>query len=202
MRIMIAVARPILLGAFVLLMFSACSSSPPVRYFSLNPIDADFTQDPDDAVMLGLGPIRMPDYLNRSQIVWRGANAQMQVDEFSRWTEPLSTSLLRVVSTDVDRLLDSVVVVVFPYETFVRDQVDYRLVGDVNRFDADSSGRIVLEVQWGIADVDGAVIVSVRRNRYVAQATLAQDPGAVVVAMNDVLAQFSNDIANKLKEKL
>ena len=199
---MIAVARPILLGALVLLMFSACSSSPPVRYFSLNPIDADFTQDPDDAVMLGLGPIRMPDYLNRSQIVWRGANAQMQVDEFSRWTEPLSTSLLRVVSTDVDRLLDSVVVVVFPYETFVRDQVDYRLVGDVNRFDADSSGRIVLEVQWGIADVDGAVIVSVRRNRYVAQATLAQDPGAVVVAMNDVLAQFSNDIANKLKEKL
>jgi uncharacterized lipoprotein YmbA len=202
MRIMIAVARPILLGAFVLFMFSACSSSPPVRYFSLNPIDADFAQDSEDAVMLGLGPIRMPEYLNRSQIVWRGTNAEMQVDEFSRWTEPLSTSLLRVVSTDVDKLLDGVVVVVFPYQPFVRDQIDFRLLGDVNRFDADSAGNIVLEVQWGIADADGAVIVPVRRNRYQAKASLAQDPGAVVVAMNDALAQFSTDIANKLKEKL
>ena len=55
---------------------------------------------------------------------------------------------------------------VFPYEPFVRDQVDYRLIGDINRFEADSTGNIVLEVQWGIADVDGGVVVPLRRNRW------------------------------------
>ncbi len=199
---MVAVVRSVILSVLVLIMFSACSSSPPVRYFSLNPIDADFRQDPDDAVMLGLGPIRMPDYLNRSQIVWRGDNAEIRVNEFSRWSEPLTKSLLRIVSTDVDNLLQGVVVVVFPYEPFVRDQVDYRLVGDVNRFDADSTGRIVLEVQWGIADVEGGVVVPVRRNRYQAQASITDDPGAVVAAMNDALAQFSRDIASKLEAAL
>ncbi len=186
-----------------LLLLAACASSPPVRYYSLSPIDTDFQQDPDDSVILGLGPLRMPDYLNRSQIVTRGANSEIQVDEFSRWSEPLSTSLLRIVATDVDSLLNGVVVVVFPYEPFVRDQVRYRLVGDINRFDADSSGRIVLEVQWGVADADGQITVPVRRNRYEAQATVggqpaAGDPGAVAAAMNDALAQFSRDIASKL----
>ena len=57
---MAGTARSVLLSVFALFMFSACSSSSPVRYFSLNPIDAEFRPDPDDAVMLGLGPVRMP----------------------------------------------------------------------------------------------------------------------------------------------
>ncbi|TNF87012.1 MAG: hypothetical protein EP300_11865 [Gammaproteobacteria bacterium] len=108
---------------------------------------------------------------------------------------------------DVDNLLPGVVVVVFPYEPFVREQVKYRMVGDINRFDADYRGRIVLEVQWGIADAGGKMVVPVRRNRYQAQATIegepaGGDPGAVAAAMNDALAQFSRDIAAKLQSIL
>jgi uncharacterized lipoprotein YmbA len=199
---MVGSVRAVILSVLVLFMLSACSSSSPVRYFSLSPIDAEFRQDPDDAVMLGLGPIRMPEYLNRSQIVTRGANAEMQVDEFSRWSEPLTTSLMRIVSADVDNLLQGVVVVVFPYEPLVRVQVNYRLVGDVSRFEADHLGRIVLEVQWGIADTNGGLVVPVRRNRYQVQASSVDDPGTVVVAMNDALGQFSRDIATKLEAAL
>lgn len=199
---MIGIFRWMTIGAALALMLMACSSSPPVRYFSLSPIDSGFQQDPDDSVMLGLGPFRMPDYLDRSQIVTRGANSEMQVDEFSRWSEPLATSLLRIVSTDVDNLLPGVVVVVFPYESFVRDQVKYRLLGDINRFEADHLGQIVLEVQWGVADADGGVTVPVRRNRYQAQATTPDDPSAVAAAMNDALSQFSRDIASKLEAVL
>lgn len=199
---MIGIFRWMVVGVALAFTLMACSSSPPVRYFSLSPIDSGFQQDPDESVMLGLGPFRMPDYLNRSQIVTRGANAEVQVDEFSRWSEPLATSLLRIVSTDVDNLLPGVVVVVFPYESFVRNQVKYRLVGDINRFEADHLGQIVLEVQWGVADADGGVAVPVRRNRYQAQATTADDPSAVAAAMNDALAQFSRDIASKLADAL
>ena len=54
------------------LLLSACGSSPPVHYFSLNPIDSEFQPGADDAMLLGLGPLRLPDYLNRSQMVTRG----------------------------------------------------------------------------------------------------------------------------------
>ena len=194
--------RSIVLSALLLSVLGACASSPPVRYYSLDPIDTQFQEDPDDAIMLGLGPIRMPDYLNRSQIVWRGESSAVMVDEFSHWSEPLATSMLRVVSADVDNLIQGVVVVVFPYEPFVRDQVDYRLIGDVHRFETDPSGRVTLEVQWGIADRDGGTLVPVRRNRYQTQAGTPGDLDSVVAAMNDAVAQFSRDIVQRMQSVL
>ena len=196
---MLVRAWMIALSAVYLLVLSACGSSPPVRYYSLNPIDMDYQQDPDDAVMLGIGPLSIPDYLNRSQIVTRDVDAQMRVDDFSRWTEPLADSMHRIISTDVDNLLHGVVVVMYPYDAVVRSHLDYRLVGDVNRFDADSSGLVVLEIQWAIVDTEANLLVPVRRNRYQAQMVTSGDFGAMVAAMNDVLSQFSRDVAGRLK---
>lgn len=196
---MLVRAWMIALSAVYLLVLSACVSSPPVRYYSLNPIDTDYQQDPDDAVMLGIGPLSIPDYLNRSQIVTRDVDAQMRVDDFSRWTEPLADSMHRIISTDVDNLLHGVVVVMYPYDAVVRSHLDYRLVGDVNRFDADSSGLVVLEIQWAIVDTEANLLVPARRNRYQAQMVTSGDFGAMVAAMNDVLSQFSRDVAGRLK---
>ena len=188
----------IALSAVYLLVLSACVSSPPVHYYSLSPIDTDYQQDPDDAVMLGIGPLSIPDYLNRSQIVTRDVDAQMRVDDFSRWTEPLADSMHRIISTDVDNLLHGVVVVMYPYDAVVRSHLDYRLVGDVNRFDADSSGLVVLEIQWAIVDTEAHLLVSARRNRYQAQMVTSGDFGAMVAAMHDVLSQFSRSVAGKI----
>ena len=200
---MIATVRSITYCVIVLLLLTACSSSPPVRYFSLSSTVADGQQDPDDAVVLGLGPMRMAAYLNRSQIVTRGAGAEIKVDEFSRWAEPLAVAFHRIVSTDVDNTMDGVTVLAFPWESAVRSQVDYRLLGDVIRFDADRSGRVVLETQWGITVVNsGETAVPPRRIRYEAQTGSPDDPAAVASAMNEALAKFSRDIASEMQAVL
>jgi uncharacterized lipoprotein YmbA len=200
---MIATARSITYCVVVSLLLTACSSSPPVRYFSLSSTVADGQQDPDDAVVLGLGPMRMAAYLNRSQIVTRGAGAEIKVDEFSRWAEPLAVAFHRIVSTDVDNTMDGVTVLAFPWESAVRSQVDYRLLGDVIRFDADRAGRVVLETQWGITVVNsGETAVRTRRIRYEAQTGSPDDPAAVASAMNETLAKFSRDIASEMQAVL
>ena len=200
---MIATARSITYCVIVLLLLTACSSSPPVRYFSLSSTVADGQQDPGDAVVLGLGPMRMAAYLNRSQIVTRGAGAEIKVDEFSRWAEPLAVAFHRIVSTDVDNTMDGVTVLAFPWESAVRSQVDYRLLGDVIRFDADRAGRVVLETQWSITAVDsGEAVVPPRRTRYEAQTGSPDDPAAVASAMNEALAKFSRDIASEMQAVL
>ncbi len=199
---MIVTARSIIFCVLVSLLLSACGSSPPVRYFSLSTTIAG-GEDADDAVVLGLGPLRIAGYLERSQIVTRGAGAEIKVDEFSRWAEPLTVALHRVVSTDVDNMMDGVIVVAFPFESVVRTQVDYRLLGDVVRFDADAGGRVILETQWGVAAVDsGEIVIREHRTRYESQARSADDPAAVASAMNDALAKFSRDIANQFEAAL
>ena len=179
-----------------------CGTSPPVRYYALSPKIAGPQHDAEDAVILGLGPLSMPDYLNRSQIVTRGVGVEVEVDEFSRWAEPLGPALHRIVSTDVDNLLDNVVVVAFPYDAVIRTAVDYRLLGEVSRFDADPSGRVILDVLWSISEVGTGIVVSPKRVRYETQAARGGDPAAAAEAMNEALVLFSRDVASALTDTL
>jgi uncharacterized lipoprotein YmbA len=194
---MLNMSRLILLNILVSLLLIGCSSSPQVNYYTLSPANTAFSQDGEEAVTLGLGPLRLPEYMNRSQMVTRGAGAELQVHEFNRWAEPLGPAINRIVSTDVDSLLDGVVVYTFPYEAMIRNDVDYRLLGDINRFEADSSGLVVLETQWGVASTESELVVLPRRGRYTAQAARPNDPASIAVAMNEALVKFSRDIAKR-----
>jgi uncharacterized lipoprotein YmbA len=195
---MMVTARTITLCILTSLVLVACGSSPPVRYYALAPMSTEPRQEANDPVVLGLGPLSMPEYLNRSQIVTRGAGAEMNVDEYSRWAEPLGPALHRIVSTDVDNLLDGVVVVAFPYDSMIRAQVNYRVLGEVSRFDADQSGQVILEVLWGVSEVGADVVVAPHRSHYKAQAASAGNPATMAEAMNEALLLFSQDIASKL----
>lgn len=202
-NVMIATSQLIVCVAIISLLLTACSTSPPVRYFSLSSPVPDGRKDFNEAVVLGLGPMRMAEYLNRSQIVTRGAGAEVKVDEFNRWAEPLAVAFHRVVSTDIDNMMDGVSVLAFPWESAVRSQVNYRLLGDVIRFDADRSGRVVLETQWGITAADsGKAVVKPRRTRYETQTGSPDDPAAVASAMNETLVKFSRDVVSEIQAVL
>lgn len=199
---MLVTARSITLFVMTSLLLVACGSSPPVRYYALTSSSAHAPQDVEDAAILGLGPLELPEYLNRTQIVTRGIGAELRVDEFSRWAEPLNLSLHRIVAANVDALLDNVVVVSFPYDAAIQTAVDYRLLGEVDRFDADRSGRVVLDVQWVISQVGSDLAAPPRRSHYQAQSADASDPASVAEAMNETLLLFSQDIADELASVL
>jgi len=173
----------------------ACGSSPAVRYYALEIDSAAYRQDIDNAPIVVLGPLRMPDYLNRSQMVSRGAGAEMIVDDLHRWAEPLDRALHRTLATSVDGLLDNATVVAYPTEHLL--DADFRVTGRVDRFDADMRGLAVLTVQWSISDRDGKLLAAPRRSRYESQASSLNDRGAVAKAMGDALSQFSQDIAQE-----
>ncbi|MEO1202390.1 MAG: ABC-type transport auxiliary lipoprotein family protein, partial [Pseudomonadota bacterium] len=80
--------RSIILSAVVLVL-AACGSSPTVRYYSLSPMDSEYSEAPPGAQRLGIGPFRLPDYLTRSKIVTRGSGAEVRIDEYHRWLEPV-----------------------------------------------------------------------------------------------------------------
>jgi len=199
---MIVTARTTLLCILLALAIGACGSSPPVQYYALSASGGADLANSEDARTMGLGPLRLPEYLNRTQFVTRSSGNELQVDEFNRWAEPLGTSIHRIVAADVDGLLDELVVVAFPYGTVIRSIVDFRLHGDIIRFDADQSGRVVLEVQWGIWSDDSVTVVRAHRSRYTTQASRAGNPAAVVAAMNEALSLFSQDIADEMASVL
>ncbi len=180
-----------------ILMLAGCGSSPPVHYYGLDSIDIRYTQDKEGSPVIALGPFRMPEYLNRSQMVSRGPNAEMIVDDVNRWSEPLNDAVHRILASNIDSLLESVIVVAYPSSVLLN--IDYRLVGRIDRFNSGQDGLVILEVQWGAADIEGGKWVTPKRSRYESQAATPGDPGSVAQAMSDALAQLSRDIASEVE---
>jgi uncharacterized lipoprotein YmbA len=174
-----------------------CGSSPPVHYYDLEALETGYVAERQGSLSVGVGPLRTPDHLDRSQIVTRGSDSRVIVDDFHRWIEPLGNRIHHVVSENLDNLLNDAVVVAFPY-THIAD-LDYQLVGRVSRFDADPDGTAVLEVQWGVIASRDEFVIRPKRARYQVRAAQRDDYQALTRAMSEVLQQFSRDVAESLQ---
>ncbi len=181
----------ILLAALIAL--GACGTSPPSRYYALENAGYDSIDDGPNSVVLGVGPIRVPEYLERPQIVTRGQNRELHIDDFNRWAEPVGHAQLTVLASNLDGLLQDVIVLAYPYGRIA--DYDYRLVARVERFDMDASGSTVLSVQWSISGADGEPVLAPRRSRFAVDGGNPADPGSVAAGMSRCLADFSREVA-------
>ena len=186
--------------AAVALLLGACGSSPPVRYYSLEQIDVVAKPDAADSKIVGLGPFRVPNYLRRAQIVTRGSGADVNINDFARWAEPLDQAVHGIVANNVDSLLADIIVVAFPYISTV--DVNYVVVGRIDRFDVGADGDAVMIVQWGLVDSSREARIAPQRHRYTARASDPDDPGSIATAMSDILTQLSHDIAKGVDSAL
>src|SRR5262245_33951851 len=70
-----------------LLGLSGCRSSPPPRFYvlpSLTSADTALPAAPRD-LTIGVGPVSLPPYLDRPQIVTRASRAKLELGEYDQW---------------------------------------------------------------------------------------------------------------------
>jgi uncharacterized lipoprotein YmbA len=179
-----------LLAAVVL---SGCATSPAPSFYRLSPLAAQATQTSERSVIVG--PFELADYLDRPQIVTRDGASSVKVADFQRWAEPVDANLQAVVAANVGRLIGSEHVLEFPAQTILKP--DRRVTGRVARLDVEA-GTAVLEVQWGVLNGDGTVAQPGRRSHYEAKVAGA-GYAAMVAAMSETVARFSEDVAGAVK---
>lgn len=174
-----------------------CASSPPVDYYQLQALETRSAAPLPDAQVIAVGPVTLPEYLARSQMVTRGKGTQLTVDDFNRWAEPLDKAVPRVLVLNMTELVPGVVTVRFTDRVVTPSQ---RLFATISRFDADDQGSAVLIAQWGINSADGAPLLPPRTSRYEAQAVPAASPEAEAAALSRLLEDFSRDLAAAVQQ--
>jgi len=174
------------------------SSSPQSRFFYLTPNVTEAEKDSFDIGpdLVGVGPIQLPRYLMRPQMVTRTDGNRMIIDEFARWADSLNLQAGRAITENLTLLCKSTLVLPFPW----RDdfEPDLRLIADVTRFEATTDGVVALDIRWAITKPGSGTRVSVHESRYRSSAD-ASDPGSIAAGMSDVLAQLSRDAAAAMK---
>jgi len=178
------------------LLTGGCASSPPVDYYQLRALEVRSAVALEGAPILAVGPVTLPDYLARAQMVTRGEGTRLVVDEFNRWAEPLERAVPRVLIANLTELAPGVVAVPFSNRA-VRPGL--RLFATISRFDADAQGSAALIVQWGINTAEGAARLQPQTGRYEAQVIPAESPEALAATLSRLLQDFSRDVAAQLQ---
>lgn len=184
------------LGIAALLGLAGCAGNTPSRYYFLSPlVEAGGAAAPGGSRTIGVGPVRLPDYLNRPQIVTRTGPNEFTVAEFNQWGGPLEAEVGRVLAENLATLLPADRVALFPWSMPYPAQ--YRVQVAVVRFEADAAGSVGLTARWSILGKDG------RDALRTVQSSLREEAGgteyeATVAAMSRALAGLSREIAAAL----
>ena len=181
-----------------LALFAGCSGSAPVHFYMLAQSPPAAAPAPAAAVgrgpTIGVGPVTLPRYLERINIVTRG-DTEMEVSEYDRWAEPLNASVPRLLATDMATMLGTERILMFPW--FVDTTIDRQVLVDVLRFEGTIGGDVVLDARWRVLGPARQELVL--QHSVVREAAGASGYPAVVSAMRRALGVLSREIAEAIK---
>ena len=171
----------------------------PSRFFSLTPLPRTGQRAQDaagtNALVLGIGPIKFPGYLDRQQFVTRISQNRFAVAENDRWAEPLDENFSRVLSQNLSILLQTDRIVAYPWER--SQQPAYQVQVEVLRFEPNAEQLVELSARWII--VDGAKKTISSRESYLTHPARDKSTEASVAAMSDVVGGLSKEIAADIR---
>ena len=182
----------------VVALSGACSwQSAPVHFYVLggargSPVTTP--APPERGPTVGVGPITLPRYLERNNIVTR-QDTELVVAEYDRWAEPLSEGVPRLIAGDLSTLLGTERIVMFPWP--VGKTVDQQVVVEVLRFEGTSGGDVVLEARWRILGPEKQEVLL--RHSIVREPDGGAGYPALVAAMSRSVGMLSREIADAVK---
>jgi uncharacterized lipoprotein YmbA len=179
-----------------LLGLSGCAGSPPTRFYVLPSLTGAETAPPATPrdLTIGVGPVTLPPYLDRLQIVTRASRARLLLGEFDQWAASLHDLVTRTLAENLSRLVPTDRVLLHPWSRTT--EPDYQVTVDVTQFDAGPSGEVVLAGLWRLLGANEKELV-MRPARFTAVAG-RQDYEATVLAMGQTLEALSQDMAAAL----
>ncbi|MDX1410799.1 MAG: PqiC family protein [Nitrospirales bacterium] len=183
----------------VMLLVQGCGVSEPIRYYQLSSLPGSDNQRASKSekrgTIIGIGPVDIPRYVDRLQIVTRSAPNVVDLAEFDRWAEPVQTDVKRVLVENVSQLLAGERAAVTFWDEGL--PLDYQVRIEVTRFDFESSGEAILSARWNIIGKDERKPLVLKTSRYMQQAP-PEDFALMVGAMSRNLEALSQEIVSAL----
>jgi uncharacterized protein len=193
------------------LALAACASDKPTRLYKLSATAEKPLTAATHGIAIGVGPITLPKYLDRPQLVTGVSSNQLAQANFDQWGGELNDNMTRVLASNLSDLLGTDRVSLYPW----KDQapIQYQVTLDVTQFEQDADGKTVLSAFWSIVNPNNGNVLEMRRSTYreagaptPASAATANGPAgasssssdpydAVAAAMSRDLQALSRDIA-------
>jgi uncharacterized lipoprotein YmbA len=194
-------------GSFVLVcafIAASCASVLPKsaesHFFVLSGLDTasrgEPVGQPRPSPSVLLGPVTLPTYLDRRELVTRLASNQVRVEDLELWAEPLRDAVPRTLERDLGALLGEGTVQRLPWTAAAPPALVATV--DVRRFEKTANRTVELTASWTIAD-GRAGAVRARRDTHLTMPVAAPGTQAAVRALSDALAGLAREIVEGMR---
>ncbi len=174
------------------------SNSPTPRFYMPAALEKSQTAQKFDiasGVIIAVGPIGIPEYLDRPQIVTKNKNGTLNFAQFDRWGEPLDSGLARLVSDDLAVMLPAANFQLFPCNFAI--PLDYQVVIDVIGLDSELDKDMAFTAQWSIIDAKSRKLLLTKRSEF-SEPINPHNYFGLSKAVGTICAALSREIAENL----
>lgn len=184
------------------LALAGCARSAHARFYQLDPTSARDLATPAEArqgsLVVAVGPLGVPDYLDRPQIVTRTGKNELELAEFDRWIGPLENDLARVLAENIAAQLPPERFFVVRWSPLLETQlpVASRVEVRVERFEGALGGPVVLRAQWGLFSRRAGMVF--RAESTITEPVSSPTYAALVNAMSKAAAKLSEEIVARI----
>ena len=195
-----SILKYLFLSCSIFLILSCAKSSKPVEYYMLDAsvgIDNNQTLKSDEGPMIGLGPIRLPEYLDRFQMVVAVSENKYKLIDGHRWAEKLDQNISLALFKTLPSQLGTDRMIRYPWPQ--RPGVDFQVKIDILELNIDQDGQSQLVAQWSIKSKDETILN--KRSTFTAQASTT-DIDKMVQAQSECLTKLGQEIVANLKPLL
>ncbi|MEM7407451.1 MAG: PqiC family protein [Pseudomonadota bacterium] len=178
--------------------------APDNQFYVLDSLPADTAPLAPPAagkpLVIDLAAVRLPQYLQRTQIVTRIDANRLSVSEFDQWGGNLEKNMMRVLGTNLALLLGTPEVHLAARRA--PGGVDAQVEVEVMKFERGPDGRAELAAQWRLIDEqEERTLVSRITNLRGQPARAGDSIGTTVAAMSDLLGELSRRIASAILDQ-
>jgi uncharacterized protein len=195
---------PLLACCAMSLAVAGCfGTSRPARFYTLEPVQVrDGPGATKTDATLAVGPIDLPDYVDRPQIVTRTGTNGLEIAEFERWGGSLDNQINgSLVATLQERLAPTQIAVVPWKASTLSSGTSYRVVVSISRFDGVLGHSVVLRARWELRVQSEGKEASVGvKEASVTEEMTGSDYDALVAAMQRALVRFGQQIGDGIAE--
>jgi uncharacterized lipoprotein YmbA len=182
---------------------AGCASSPSSKFYQLNSLQnrTSITRDAslEQNLIIAIGPVRIPDYLDRPQIVTRAGKNELRLSEFDRWAGSLESDVTCVLVEDISGLLPADRFSIVRWTPYLESQVpaSYRVAVLVDRFEGTPGDSVLLKAQWEVFTRNRSLLL--KRESLIREQINGGSYDALVAAMSSALERLSQDIADGIR---
>jgi hypothetical protein len=150
----------------------------------------------EQSPIIAVGPVRIPDYLDRPQIVTRSGKNELNLSEFNRWAGSLGDDVNRVLVEDISSLLPADRFFVVRWTPYLASQVpvSYNVELHVDRFEGTLGDSVLLRAQWAVLGKGKRLLL--KKESRISEQMNGSSYDALVAAMSSALERLSRDIAD------